>query len=174
MSAFYIFNSDRYSYKAAFVRNQVQEKSTGSFILGIFGYHDEAVTDNGFIPRVYPDSIRNEFDLKSFQSTPLGVSVGYMHTFVFPFPLFINLALIPGFGYKRVTLVNLEGKKDIGNQANGQVLGRLAIGYEHAKFYAGATGSVILRNIKYKNFDIDLTTEQFRIFIGKRFQIQNK
>jgi hypothetical protein len=68
-------------------------------------------------------------------------------------------------------LVNLEGKKDIENQASGQILGRLAIGYEHAKFYAGATGSVILRNIKYKEFDINLTTEQFRIFIGKRFRI---
>jgi len=171
ISAFYIFNSDCYSYKAAFVRNQVQEKSAGSFILGIFGYHDEANTDNGFIPQEYPDSIRNDFDLKAFQSTPLGVSIGYMHTFVFRFPLFINFALIPGFGYKRVTLVNLDGKKDIGNQASGQVLGRLAIGYEHSKFYTGATGSVILRNIKYKEFDIDLTTEQFRIFIGKRFRI---
>lgn len=167
-----MINSDRFSYKAAFVRNQIQTRSAGSFILGVFCYHDEAVTDNGFIPQVYPDSIKNDFNLKSFRSTPLGLSFGTIPTFVLKIPFFINLAFIPDFGYKSVTLINLEGIKNVGNQASGQIPGRLAIGYEHPKSYAGATGSFILRNIRYKDYRIDLTTEQFRVFIGKRFEIK--
>jgi len=174
ISAFYIFKDERFSYKAAFVRNQIQKRSAGSFTLGVFGFYDESNTDNGFIPEIYPDSIKTDFDLKGFKATSIGISAGYMHTFVFRFPVFINFALIPGFGYKRVTLTDLDGQKDTGNQPSGQILGRIALGYEHAIFYAGAMGSIIVRNIKYKEFDIDLATEQVRVFIGKRFKIRSR
>ncbi len=171
ISAFYILNEKRFSYKAAFVRNQIQNKSAGSLTLGIFSFYDESKTDNGFIPQEYPDSIKIEFDLKAFTSYSMGISIGYMYTIVFRIPFFINMAVIPGFGFKRVSFTNLSGENDSGNQPTGQLLGRLAIGYEHPKFYAGATASTILRGIKYKEFEIDLATEQFRVFIGKRFDI---
>jgi len=35
----------------------------------------------------------------------------------------------------------------------------------------GAMGSIVWRSYKYKNYEIDLGTEQFRFTIGKRFDI---
>jgi len=55
-----------------------------------------------------------------------------------------------------------------------QVLGRTAIGYEFEHFYVGAMGSIILRSFKYKDYEVDLGTEQFRITIGKRFTVNRE
>ena len=49
-----------------------------------------------------------------------------------------------------------------------------ALGYEFKQFYVGATASTILRSFKYKNFNVDLGTEQFRITVGKRFDVNRK
>ena len=48
------------------------------------------------------------------------------------------------------------------------------MGYEFRSFYIGATGSVILRSFKYKDYEVDLGTEQFRFIIGKRFDVSRK
>ena len=60
------------------------------------------------------------------------------------------------------------------NQLAGQVLVRAAIGYEFKHFYVGATGSTILRSFKYKDYEVDLGTELFRVMIGKRFDVNRK
>ena len=51
---------------------------------------------------------------------------------------------------------------------------RLAMGYEFKHFYLGATGSTILRSFQYGNYMVDLGTEQFRVMIGKRFNVGRK
>ena len=50
----------------------------------------------------------------------------------------------------------------------------IMLGYENKHFYAGLTGQALIRNIKYKDYDINLATEQLRFFIGKRFRIKKK
>ncbi len=49
-----------------------------------------------------------------------------------------------------------------------------ALGYEFEHFYIGAMGSIILRSFEYKGYKVDLGTEQFRITIGKRFDVSRK
>jgi hypothetical protein len=38
----------------------------------------------------------------------------------------------------------------------------------------GAMGSTILRSFKYNDYTVDLGTEQFRVMIGKRFNVSRK
>ena len=174
LNAFYIFNSDRFSYKAAFVRNQVQRKSAGSFTTGIFGHYDLAETDNGFIPKEFPDSIQNNFDLKVFNTLAIGATVGYLYTWVISKHVFINLGVTPGFGNQRIELETLNGEKSIKNSPAAQFAARSAIGYDSKYFYMGMTGMIIWRNFQYRGYDLDLSTEQFKVFFGKRFAIQKK
>jgi hypothetical protein len=173
-SGFYLFNSDKFSYKAAYLRNEIQKKSAGSLSTGIFFYHDMVRSENGFIPVEMPDSIKQDFDLKEFDATSIGISLGYMHTFVIKGNFFINFQLTPGLGYRRLEANDLAGRGGIVNKAAWQVYGRTALGYEFKSFYVGATGSIILRSFEYKDYEVDLGTEQYRIIIGKRFDVSKK
>ena len=174
INAFYIFNSEKFSYKAAFTRTQVQLKSSGTFTLGVFGYLDVARTDKGFIPQEFPDSLRTNFDLKSFNTMAFGISVGYLYTWVISDHLFLNVGITPGFGSQRIELETLNGEKSITNSPTAQLAARSAIGYDSKFFYMGVTGMVIWRNFHYKGFELDLATEQFKVFIGKRFDLSKK
>jgi hypothetical protein len=170
-SAFYLFNSEKFSYRAAYLRNEIQRKSAGSFSAGIFFYHDVVRSENGLVPAEFPDSIHDDFDLKEFDATTLGILIGYQHTFVITENLFINFQVTPGFGYRRLDVTTVGGVSSPENSPAWQVLGRLALGYEFDWFYIGAMGSIVWRSYKYKDYEIDLGTEQFRFTIGKRFDI---
>ena len=93
-----------------------------------------------------PDSILSDFDLREFDATSVGVSVGYQHTFVIGRNFFINFQLTPGIGYRRLAAKTMDGGSGIVNKAAWQVLGRSAMGYEFEHFYIGATGSIVLRS----------------------------
>jgi hypothetical protein len=169
ISSFYLFNSEKYSYRAAFVRDEIQKISAGSFLLGVFVNYDEAKTDSGFIPQEFPDSIRANIDLKEFTTLAMGITIGYAHNFILYKKLIIGFAIIPGFGYQRINIVQLNDETGVEDQAAGQLLTRLAIGYEFNKLYLGFTGSINLRNLDFNPYDFELATQQFRFIIGKRF-----
>jgi hypothetical protein len=168
---FYLFNSDTYSYRAAFVRDEVQRKSAGSFLLGVFGNYDESKTDNGFIPEEFPDNIRTTIDIREFTNLAIGVSAGYAHNFAIREKFIFGVAVIPGFGYQRVSILAIDGSPGKEDQPAAQLLTRVALGYEHRYFYLGITGSVNFRNIDFTPYDFRLATEQIRFIIGKRFDL---
>ena len=171
---FYIFNDEKYSYRAAFVRDEIQTKSAGSFLLGAFVNYDESKTDNGFVPQQFPDSVRNVIDIKEFQNLAIGVSVGYAHNFVVRDKFIFGIAALPGFGYQRVSVVNLSEDKDEEEQPAAQLLMRAALGYEFKHFFLGLTGSVNFRGIDFGPYDFRLATEQFRFIVGKRFNVRQR
>jgi hypothetical protein len=174
LNAFYIFNSNKFSYKAAFVRNQVQKKSAGSLITGLFGQLDVAETELGFIPLEFPDSIRSNFDLKAFNTLAVGVTVGYLYTWVISKKFFLNIGLTPGFGLQAINLETIAGEKSTKYAPAGQLAARGALGFDSKYFYAGITGFTIWRSFKYKDYELGLATEQLRFFIGKRFDLSKK
>ena len=171
---FYIFNSDNYSYRASFVRDEIQTKSSGSFLLGGFVNFDQSVTDNGFVPSQFPDSVRSVIDIREFTNLAIGISVGYAHNFVVRDKFIVGIALLPGIGYQEVGVVQLNGVKSIEQQPAAQLLTRAAIGYEFKHFFFGVTGSVNFRSIDFGPYDFRLATEQVRIIIGKRFNVSKK
>ncbi len=172
LNAYYVFNHKRFSNKAAYSRTQIQHKSAGSVALGYFLNYDEVDSPEGFIPKEFPDSIGNDFNVKSFRYFATGLSVGYMYTWVISKSFFLNGSLIPGFGYKDIKMTNGEGESGIEKQPHAQLLIRGALGYENKHFYAGLTGMTLIRNIQYKDYEINLATEQLRFFVGKRFRVK--
>lgn len=173
-NVYYVFNHKKFSNKAAYSRTQIQQKSAGSVALGYFLNYDEVDSPKGFIPVEYPDTIGNDFDVKSFRYFATGFSVGYMYTWVISKSFFLNGSLIPGFGYKNIRLTDGAGESEIEQQPHVQLLMRGALGYENKHFYAGLTGMALIRNIQYKEYEINLATEQVRFFIGKRFGVGKK
>lgn len=170
LNAFYLFNSDKYSYRAAFIGNQVQNKSSGSITAGLFGTFDQVKTDNGFVPASLSDSVQTEFDLKSFQAYTIGLSVGYMYTFVFGKGFFLSLAAVPGMGYRHYDLERLDDSKETKDQLAVQLLGRIALGYTMNRLYINFNTIFNVRNYNYKSYNLSLSTEQLRLTLGIRFQ----
>lgn len=171
---YYLFNHKKYSNKAAYARTQIQQKSAGSVALGYFINYDEVDSPNGFIPTEYPDTIGNDFNVKSFRYFATGISVGYMYTWVISKSFFLNISMIPGFGYKNIRLTDAEGESGLEKHAHAQLIVRGALGYELKHFYAGLSGQTLIRNIEYNDYNINLATAQVRFVIGKRFGVGKK
>ncbi len=55
-NGYYLFNREKFSYKAAYLRNEIQKRSAGSFSTGLFFYRDMVRSGNGFLPTEMPDS----------------------------------------------------------------------------------------------------------------------
>lgn len=68
----------------------------------------------------------------------------------------------------------ISGESGTVNDPHAQIMLRGAFGVELKHLYLGISASTLVRNIKYKDYNIDIATESFRIFIGKRFDIAKK
>jgi len=173
-SVHYIFNSDKLSVKAAYLRNQIQKKSAGSFAAGLFLYKDRVGSERGFVPPELPIAMQQSLDLKEFDAFTIGVSAGYIYTFVLRNNFFLNISGFPGIGYRRFDLKTLDDNHRSINTLGVQLIARSAVGYEFKHFYMGLTMSVILRNFSYNVSEVNLGTGQVRLTFGKRFDINRK
>ena len=172
-TAHYIFNSKTYSYRAAYLRNEIQKKSAGSFMAGIFIFLDELRAPGGLIPDILPDSIQNTVDIKNINNASFGISGGYMYTLVIRGNFFINLAIAPGIGYKGFEIIGLDDSERSHNTLGVLLQTRIAVGYEFRRFYVGASTTSIVRNFNLQDSELNLGTGQIRLTVGTRFDLKN-
>jgi len=172
VNAFYIFNNKKFSFRAAFIGNQVQNRSAGSLTTGLFGTFDQVRTNNGLMPDALIDSTQNEFDLRSFEAITVGLSAGYMYTFVFNKGFFLSLAAVPGIGYRHYNLVTIDNSKSNKDQLALQLLGRIAMGFTKSRYYINLNTVFNVRNYNYRSYNLEMSTEQLRLTFGIRFQTQ--
>jgi hypothetical protein len=170
LNGYYMLNHDKFSYRAAFMGNQIQNKSAGSIATGIFGVFDQVRTEKGIIPEEILDTATVSIDLKSFEALTVGLSAGYMYNFVLRKGFFIALAGVPGIGYRWVRIVNLEGQFSNEDKIAFHLLGRISVGYNHPRYYFQLNSLFNLRNYNYSGYEISLSTEQLRLTFGLRFQ----
>jgi hypothetical protein len=174
LSGYYFFNNKKFSYRAAFVRNEIQKKSAGSIILGGYLRWDVASTPNGFVPVDFPDSIESKYDILSYFSGNYGISFGYTYTLVFFKKFFMNLSLVPGVGVKTLLFNSKEKSYRPKGGLAARAVTRFALGYEHKYFYLGLSSIIISSNFEFDNYSISSSSTKFRMFIGKRFNVQKK
>ena len=77
VSAYYIFNHKKFSYRAAYVRSEIQNKSAGSLFVGPFLNIDKAHSSDQFIPEDLPQAVQDTFDVNLFSSVAYGIAIGY-------------------------------------------------------------------------------------------------
>ena len=80
-SAYHIFNSERFSYRASFLQLEWQKKSAGSFLLGGEAYYGSVKGDSALAPTAYA----NAFGLAGIYKTnfiEFGPGAGYAYTLV--------------------------------------------------------------------------------------------
>ena len=178
VGGYYVFNNKKLSYKAAYVRNAVQKKRAGSFLLGGFFNLDYAGFEQGatsyFVPAYFPTEVQDTFPINSYVSRSFGLSFGYTYTFVFWKRFFANVSIIPGVGIKNLTVYKTNGEKVEKAGGAARFIGRMALGYENKHFLIGLTSYSTTGTFEFENYQIKPSTSNVKFFIAKRFNLQKK
>ncbi len=150
----YVFNGERFSYRAAFDQVQVQLKSAGSFLLGGGAYYNRVRADNVF-----------GFRKEMYQ---IGPSLGYAYTWVINPRFFVTGSLTPGvtMGFK-----NLEDKIDW----NPSIFFRFASGYNANDWSVNLS---FLMNRLYVSYEqsnqVGVSTATLQLTLIKRFDSSSR
>ncbi|MEL4455351.1 DUF4421 family protein [Lutimonas vermicola] len=158
-TTWYRFN-ENYSFKAVINQNEIQTKSTGSFIPSLYyGYFE--ITDQST-----PEDIKSFFVL---------LNAGYYHTFVFSKNWYSNLGLSTGMGVEFNKLITRsdENLKDIISYHNNLALNistQIGLGFNSTRFYGGTSlnGSAMNRDEK-SVIKFNSVRGYFKVYVGYRF-----
>jgi len=174
----YIFNDRKFSYRAAYLQNDYQKKSAGSFLIGaeLFGVRMKA--DSSIIPGklAKEDFFNNQrFDRTGIIS--LAASAGYAYTFVYKRHFFFTVSLTGSIGtnYTSLSLIRKDNKiGKFGLQLNNTE--RISMGYNSKRYFAG---------IQYMNFTTRSNSPvpdtyqrigagELRISVARRFKLKKQ
>ncbi len=163
VSGYYIFNYNKFSYRAAFTQDEWQKKSAGSFLVGGSIYVVNVNADSSFIPyNIYDTSFYNGYDfVHSFFST-ISANGGYAHSFIIKKKIFFTISLLGGLGVGNSKLrdINGEAATSIGKiTMNTNFTFRVAFGYNSQKYYVG------LSNV-YSSFSTPSPIEKTNLAFG--------
>ena len=174
---YWIYNSRKFSFRAAFIQNERQVRSAGSFMIRPgFSYYT-VTSDTGIIPGevVSRYKLKNDEIIHGGQFFSLSLSPGYTYTVIFLKNVYINAAVFPGVSW---TTYSYRGKNDSFSRSDFvfQLGLRVAAGYNTRKWYIG--GSVITGfndlNLSWSNSSFFYDVSQFRFWGGVRFDIFRK
>lgn len=166
-NALWIFSPHRFSYRAAFVYNERQIRSGGSWLLtsGLSIFEMDA--DSTIIPIQLRDRFNTDADFRDTRYVNLGLGGGYGHTFVIGKKWFFSLTLAVGLGptFKNDKKVS---ETDIRMAVRATV--RAAIGFNGPKYFYG------ISSVSAQSSEVDILLPHLerninhtKIFFGRRF-----
>lgn len=102
ISLYHIFNSKRFSYRAAFIQNEWQKKSAGTALLGAEVYYGVMKADSSWVPQALSDNYTQRgFDKIKYFS--IGPGIGYAYTLVALQHLFITGSVTANLNFNVTT-----------------------------------------------------------------------
>ncbi|QNL20408.1 DUF4421 domain-containing protein [Hyphobacterium sp. CCMP332] len=133
----YIFNHQRFSYRALFFQNEWQKKSAGSPLAGFEVFVVNINADSSIVPSLISraESDLNTNLLRSFQ---FGPNFGYAHTLVFKKHFYLSLSGSVSLGFGTNSFLDLGNNARINFTPNFFV--RAFAGYNSRKWAIGLTG----------------------------------
>jgi len=176
-AGYWILNASRFSFRAAFVQNERQLKSAGSFMVRPSITYYRLNSDQGIIPGeiIHDYHLRDNEKVISGKFTSVGLAPGYSYTFVFLKNVYINLAVFPGVYWQYYSYQTSKMEHNKG-EFSFQLDSRLAVGYNSDKWFIGGaiiTGfDEITTNLSNSLFYYDVA--QVRIWGGARFDLFRK
>jgi hypothetical protein len=175
LSVQYILNDQRFSYRAAYLQNEYQKKSAGSFIMGGEIFAVKIKADSSLVPTNIADSsfLRDQHYYRT-GIISAAINAGYAYTFVYQKHLFLTLSLTGGLGINHTTLYMVDGytSRDGGWQLNNTI--RVSAGYNSTKYFAGIHYvSMITRSeMPIPHTFQTFGTGNFRVSLVRRFTLK--
>ncbi len=169
----YIFNNKRFSYRAAYVQNEYQKKSAGSFIIGGGAHYIDTKADSAVIPAGIKKADffgGSRYNKSRVVSVALGA--GYAQTWIIKKRYFIMASGVGSIGINQTSLLEERGTGTSGSGLHLDGTFRVAAGYNSPEYYAGIQFiEFTTRNIApVPNAWQQYSTGYFRIVVAKRFK----
>jgi hypothetical protein len=170
-NVFYISNPERFSYKAAFIHDERQIKSAGSFILTASLGYFKAKGDSSFIPPdnkvdFNPNGLFSENNFYTF-----AVSPGYAYTLVSRKGIYISLGVsgLVGLQYHEGQGQDLF---EAGINYFLKGLARGSVGYDNRKWVIGASATTDIQGMNTKF--VQYRTNNLGISLFLMYRIKTK
>ncbi len=132
----YLFNYRRFSFTAPFIGIQLQKKSAGSPMAGVFFSYYDLRADSGILPVKLSSRFNEKANISEANVLSAGLLGGYAYTLVLPLHFFITLSANPGIS------LNIGDAKSIKYYSIGhpatisfKLLSRNAVGYTGTRWY---------------------------------------
>jgi hypothetical protein len=174
----YIFNNRRFSYRAAFLQNEYQQKSAGSFMAGGGFLFTHVKGDSALLPaNIKYENFLSENKFNRSATTSFNVNAGYAYTLVINKHFFLLGSVLLGVGGNNMTIkddIARTGESKLSLSINGIV--RAGIGYNSHDYFAGI---YYVNNLNQDEMPIinswqRYETGLFRIAFAKRFVLPSK
>lgn len=171
----YIFNNKKFSYRAAFVMNERQIRSAGSFLAGVFFTGTRLSGDSAIIWRDIADKFNEENPVSWISTQSFGFTVGYTYTLKFSKSFFVNAAinLGPMYTFSKIKSTKTN-RSDPFEPLSAKFMVRGAIGYNHPKFYLGLATLKDEYLLRASELTYRYQLGWIKFFVGKRFNFNKQ
>ncbi|WP_420582874.1 DUF4421 domain-containing protein [Reichenbachiella sp.] len=171
VSLLYVFNHGKFSFRSAFIYNQRQIKSTGSFLAGPFFSYFRMDADSSLIISEAESEFDLSQDFRGSEYIRYGIAGGYGYNLVLGHRVFISLSVVIGLGPEIKKTPKLNGvPKNTESKFTGRAATRIALGYNAPKFYCGFSAAGVYAGERDDTEDyLERGVSNAKFFIGKRF-----
>ena len=157
-------------------KNEIQEKSAGSFLLGGKMFYSSVVTDSSLIPSFTQDSIYGVISkVQQFRAFQIGSTAGYAYSLAAKKHFFLIASLNLSFMTGPVSFNNIDGKENDQWQFNPVFGTRMGLGYNSPKWLGI---KFILEGTTIKGADelgeVSISGGSVRLNYVKRFEMSKK
>ncbi|QDH81471.1 DUF4421 domain-containing protein [Echinicola soli] len=162
----YVFNGEKFSYKAAFLQTEWQKKSAGTLLLGGEIYGGLVKGDSSLIPGSVMLDPSRDFDKLFFME--LGPNIGYAYTLVIAKHYFLMGSATGNIG---VGFTNQYGQEKSTNwSVNANYLLKASVGYNSKRWAINANYVYSkVRLAQNNDFNSSLLTGNYRLNLVYRF-----
>lgn len=172
LSVNYIFNNQKFSYKAAFSDTERQKRNAGSLIAGgsIISYRTKA--DSAFVPRGIDEKyFQKSRDINKSAVLAFNVNGGYAYSLVFLRNGIVTMSYIVGTGIQDNKYDKTSQPETNNWRLSFNHTGRFGIGYRFKRYFARASfiRSTQFTSLKYNELRITNGTDFIQLSLGKRF-----
>lgn len=174
----YIFNHQKFSYRAAFIQNACQVRSAGTWLAGFTLNYTRAKADSAIVPR---NLVNSDFyagqDFNKTSAVVLAFNGGYAYTQVIGKHFFFTGAVLAGMGFNYVALkTDATGRHDARLHLQVHAILRGALGYNTERDFIGLQ---YINYIHRNNMPVLDGWQQsqagnIRLTYARRFQLKKK
>lgn len=175
VNTMFIFNYKKYSLRGAFSFTDVQRRSAGSFMLGLYhSYTLISASDSTLITRPLRSSFSPElYDIYTISLITVGLSAGYGYTFVYK-KIILSSAINAGIGAQKTNYETIDDKgHTLSINPSVHLNAKAAIRYDNLRFFIGLLSSYDNNyTLNPKLFNTESYIARILIFSGYRFNIK--
>jgi hypothetical protein len=173
-SAYYVFNRNKFSYRAALIQNEWQTRSAGTLLVGAEAYYGNLSSDALLVPlelaALYPQG-----EVRRLRFFNIGPGIGYAYTYVYRKHWFATGSLtinVPLDFVQETSLAETRNKTTI----TPNFLYRLAIGYNSRRWICTASlvNGTVTANGSFNDNSYRISTGNYRLTLAHRFDVTRK